>query len=71
MGVYLSKLQSALHHHFLGLGDCLRRIQPFRTNLCTIHDGVAAIQLERIFKLIQSLSRRVIATVYQPAVGGE
>ena len=32
--------------HFLGCSDGLRRIEPFGTGLCAIHNRVAAIQLE-------------------------
>jgi len=47
--------QRALHHHFLDVVDRFRRVQSLRAHLYAIHDGVAAEQLERAFKIGQSL----------------
>ena len=50
-----------LQHHLLDLGDGLGRIQIFRARLGAIHDGVAAIQAERIFELVESFAGGFIA----------
>ncbi|AEM42305.1 hypothetical protein KVU_2465 [Ketogulonicigenium vulgare WSH-001] len=47
----------------------LGRVQAFWTSLGAVHDRMAAIQLERIFQLIQTLARRLVAAVDDPAIG--
>ena len=51
----------ALDHHFLDLGDRLGRIEVLRAGLGAVHDGVAAIQPERIFQLIEPLAGGLVA----------
>ena len=50
-------LTPPFHHHLLGLRDGLRRVQPLRTRLRAVHDGVAAIQPERVFELVEPVAR--------------
>ncbi|MPL74155.1 hypothetical protein SDC9_19965 [bioreactor metagenome] len=58
-------------HQPLDLGDRLRRVQTFRAGLGAVHDGVAAIELERVLERIETLGRRLVAAVDDPAVGME
>src|SRR3546814_14469171 len=46
---------ATLHHHLLGLGNRLRRIQNLRTGVSAVHDRVAEIQLEWILERVKSL----------------
>jgi len=52
---------SAGHQHFLGFSDGFCRIQALGTGFCAVHDGVAAIQPERVFQVIQALSAGLVA----------
>ena len=45
------------HHHLLDLGDRLGRVQPLGADLGAVHDGVAAIELERILEIVEPLLR--------------
>src|SRR5712672_3175090 len=56
-------------HHLLDLGDGLRRIEALGAGLGAIHDGVAAIEPERILELVEPLARGLVAAVGEPAVG--
>ena len=51
----------ALDHHLLDLGDRLRRVQILRAGLGAVHDGVAAIEPERIFELVEPLAGGFVA----------
>ena len=50
-----------LDHHLLDLGDCLGRVQALGAGLGAVHDRVAAVQLERVFQIVQPLARRFVA----------
>src|SRR5215217_6608632 len=56
-------------HQFLGLGDGLGRVQALGADLGAVHDGVAAIELERVLEVVEALVRGVVAAVGDPAVG--
>src|SRR5687767_11114881 len=43
--------------------DRLGRVQPLRADLGAVHDRVAAIELERILKVVEPLARRLVAAV--------
>ena len=62
-------LNPSLHHHLLNLRNRLRRVQPLRARIGAVHDGVAAIEAERVFEIIQTLAGGFIAAVDQPAIG--
>ena len=62
-------LNFALHQQFLGRGDGLGRIKALRANIGAIHDRVAAIEFERVFKLIEAFTGGFIATIDNPALG--
>ena len=64
-----SRLHLPLDHHLLDLGDRLRRVEALRAGLGAVHDGVAAIEPERIFEIVEPLAGRFIAAVDDPAVG--
>ena len=50
--------------HANGLG----RIQMLRASVGAVHDGLAAIQLERIVECVQALLRELIARIGDPAI---
>jgi hypothetical protein len=54
-------LMLPLDHHLLDLGNRLGRIQVLRAGLGAIHDGVAAIQPERVFEIVESFAGRFVA----------
>src|SRR6266404_7419865 len=53
-----------LHFEF---GDRLGRIEALRAGLGAVHDGVAAIQPERILEIVEPLAGRLVARVLDPA----
>src|ERR1700692_1325140 len=60
-------LQSiAFGHHPLGIGNRTRRVEPFRAGIGAVHDGVAAIETERILEPGEALAGMLIPTVDQP-----
>ena len=50
------------------LADRFRGVQPLRTGIRAVHNRVATIQTERVLKLIQTLARRIITAVGNPAI---
>src|SRR3989442_5347724 len=61
----------ALDHHPLDLGDSLGRIEALRAGLGAVHDGVAAVEAERVLEIVEALPGRLLAAVLEPAVGLE
>src|SRR5260221_5002288 len=59
----------AFDHHLLDLGDRLGRIEALGAGLGAVHDGVAAIEPERILELVEPLARGLVAAVGEPAIG--
>ena len=59
----------ACDHHLLDIGDGLGWIQTFGADIGAIHDCMTAIELERVFQLIEPRHRGVITAVDQPAIG--
>lgn len=55
-----------LDNHFLDLGDRLTWIEALRTGSGAVKNGVAAVETERVLKIVESLFRRLIATICQP-----
>src|SRR5260370_20711587 len=53
----------------LELGDGLGGVEALRAGLGAVHDGVAAVEAERILEIVEALSGRLIPTVLEPAVG--
>src|ERR1700692_3430077 len=57
---------SAFGHHPLGVENRTRRVEPFRAGVGAVHDGVAAIETERILEPVEALTGVLIPTVDQP-----
>src|SRR5262252_7217947 len=57
------------HHHPLDLGDRLGRVETLRAGLGAVHDGVAAVEAERVLEIVEALAGRLVAAVLEPAVG--
>src|SRR5258705_2457821 len=55
-----------LDHLQLELGDGLGRIETLRARLGAVHDGVAPVEPERIFKLIEPLAGCLVAPILYP-----
>ena len=64
-------LAAPLREHLFSLSDCLSWIQTFWASLRAIHDGMTAIQFERVIEIIQTCILRFVTTIYQPSIGGE
>src|SRR5665213_740425 len=62
-----SESASALDHLLLDFGNRLARIKSFRTGPRAVQNSVAAIKPERVFKVVEPLLLRFVATVGQPA----
>src|SRR5262245_55011095 len=60
-------LQLPLDQLALGFGDCLGRIEALGTGLGAIHDGMAAVEPERILECIEPLAALLVARVVEPA----
>ena len=56
-------------HHFLDFSNSFAWIQPLGAGPCAVHDGVAAVQRERVLQLGQALLSEVVSGVDHPAVG--
>src|SRR3954469_12030647 len=62
-------LNLPLDHLLLDLGDRLRRIEALRAGLGAVHDGMAAVEPERILEIVEPLAGGLVAAVVDPAVG--
>src|SRR5690242_12643747 len=62
------RLNLPLHHRLLDLGDRLRGVEALGTDLGAIHDGVAAIELERVFERIEPFALMLVAAIGDPAL---
>src|SRR5258705_10579749 len=51
----------------LEFGNRLGGIEALRAGFCAVHDGVAAIQSERIFEIVEPLAGCLITAVLAPA----
>src|SRR5262249_61431419 len=58
-----------LDHHPLDLGDGVGRIETLRAGLGAVHDSVAAVEAERVLEIVEALPGRLVAAVFEPAVG--
>src|SRR6516225_5586418 len=56
-----------LDHHPLDLGDGLGGVEALRAGLGAVHDGVAAVETERILEIVEALAGGLIARVLDPA----
>ena len=62
-------LALALDHHVLDVRNSLGWVQTLGANLRAVHNGVATIELERVFKVIEAFASAFVAAVDQPAIG--
>src|SRR6188472_3755784 len=62
-------LHLPLDHHALDLGDGLGRVEALGAGLGAIHDGVAAVEPERVLEIVEAVTGRLVAAVLQPSVG--
>src|SRR5712691_3371792 len=63
------RISVALGHQPLGIGDRGCRVEPFWAGLGAVHDGVAAIEPERVLEPVEALAGALIAAVGEPAIG--
>src|SRR5690606_6372776 len=66
---YIKPSDAALDHHLLDFGDGLGWVQALRASLCAVHDCMATVEAERIFKIVQTLACCLVAAVDQPTIG--
>src|SRR5690606_12385497 len=57
------------HHHLLDFRYRLGGIEPLRAGLRAVHDGVAAVEAERVFQIVEPFSGGLVARIDEPAVG--
>src|SRR6188508_3864951 len=62
-------LSPALDHQFLDLGDGLGRVEALRAGLDAVHDGVAAVEPEGVFQIVEPVAGGLVAAVAEPAIG--
>src|SRR5579883_2572276 len=60
-------LHLAFDQFHLELGDRLGGIEALRAGLRAVHDGVAAIEPERILEIVEPLAGRLVARIGDPA----
>src|SRR5690606_5107110 len=66
-----TRRSSDLQHQLLDGADGLGGVQPLRAGPRAVHDGVAAVELERILEVVQARAGVLVAGVDDPAVGLE
>ena len=54
-------LHRPFDHHLLDLRDRLGRVETLRASLRAVHDGVAAVEPERVLEVVQALAGRLVA----------
>src|SRR5204862_379576 len=57
------------HHQLLDLGDRLGRVEALGAGLGAVHDGVAAVEAERVLERVEPLAGPLVAAVGDPAIG--
>ena len=65
----LFPLWSMTWHHLLDFGNGLGRVEALRADLGAIHNGVTAIEFERVIERIEAFFGLIIARIRQPAIG--
>src|SRR5580692_6266889 len=58
-----------LNHHLFDMNDRLGRVQALWAGLGAVHDRVAAIEAERVLKIVQPLALRFVAGIDEPTIG--
>src|SRR6266403_1228133 len=57
-----------LDQHLLDLGDGLGGVEALRAGWGAIQDGVAAVEPERVFEIVEPLAGCLVAAVHDPTV---
>src|SRR5215212_227796 len=57
-----------VHHGLLDLGDGLRGVKVLGAGLGAVEDGVAAVEPERIFEVVEPVAGRFVARILDPAL---
>src|SRR6185437_13244069 len=66
--MFIARAASApLDQLLLDVADRLGGIQPLGAGIGAVHDGVAAIELERVFELVEPLAGLFVAAVLEPS----
>src|SRR6185312_10328899 len=66
--MFIARAASApLDHLLLDVADRLGGVQPLGAGIGAVHDGVAAIELERVFELVEPLAGLFVAAVLEPS----
>src|SRR5258708_12421375 len=60
-------LDLPLDHLQLELGDGFRGVEALRARLGAVHDGVAAVEPERVLEIVESFAGGLIAGILHPA----
>src|ERR1700737_3894522 len=60
-------LDLPFHHLQLELGNGFRRVEALRARLGAVHDGVAAIEPERVFQIVEPLAGGFVTRILDPA----
>src|SRR4051812_15922340 len=63
------RLHLPLDHHHLEFGDGLGGVEALRASLGAVHDGVAAVEPERVFEIVEPLAGGLVAGILDPARG--
>lgn len=64
-----NQLGLTLDHHLLDFCNRLGRVQTLRAGPRTIHDGVAAVEAERVFKIVEAFALGFVTAVGKPTIG--
>ena len=64
----MTKLHLPLDQRALDLGNGLGRVEVLRAGLGAVHDGVAAVEAERVFEIVEPLAGRLVARIDEPAL---
>src|SRR3954466_4995959 len=56
-------------HHHLQFGDRLGGIEALRAGFCAVQDGVAAVEPERVFEIVEAFAGGLVAGILDPARG--
>src|SRR5262249_49192311 len=64
----MTSLHLPLDQHALDLGDGFRRIEMLGAGFGAIHDGVTAIEPERVFEIVEPVTGGLVARIHDEAV---
>src|SRR5690606_29360301 len=61
-------LYCTTNQHFFDLADGMGWVQPLRTDISAVHDGVATEQAVRILEVVETLASSLVAAVSNKAI---